>query len=128
MQVLDDRTGGHQGAIVDLPDGNWFGFAMRDSGPIGRVTNISPITWKDNWPLWGEPDNPGHIPTKARKPIDGQPAVTWPASTDFNSTQLPLEWEWNHNPDNQLWSLTDARAFCASGRRPPQTFGPHETH
>ena len=50
IQVLDDRMGGHQWAIVDLPDGRWYGFVMRDSGPIGRVTIICPITWQDVWP------------------------------------------------------------------------------
>ena len=32
IRVLDDASGGHQGAIVDLPDGGWYGFVMRDSG------------------------------------------------------------------------------------------------
>ena len=36
IRVLDDAHGGHQGAIVDLPDGNWYGFVMRDGGPIGH--------------------------------------------------------------------------------------------
>src|SRR5690606_26741961 len=28
-------------------------------------------------------------------------------SDDFNTTTLPLAWQWNHNPVNSLWSLTD---------------------
>jgi beta-xylosidase len=52
---IDDTTGGHQGALVDLPDGGWYGFVMRDAGAIGRVTNISPVFWQDDWPVWGTP-------------------------------------------------------------------------
>ena len=111
IRVLDDSKGGHQGAIVDLPDGNWYGFVMRDSGPIGRMTNICPVEWKDNWPVWGEPDNPGRVPATAKKPIAGQPVIARPTSTDFDGPHLPLDWQWNHNPDDTRWSLTDRPGY-----------------
>ncbi len=111
IRVLDDRNGGHQGAIVDLPDGKHYGFVMRDSGPIGRVTNICPITWKDNWPLWGEPDSPGHVPATARKPISGHPVIAWPASAGFDGPRLPLNFQWNHNPDDTRWSLSERPGY-----------------
>ena len=111
IKALDDSTGGHQGAIVDLPDGSWYGFVMRDSGPIGRVTNISPITWKDEWPLWGEPDRPGRVPERARKPIQGRPVVERPISTGFDGPRLDLDWQWNHNPDDARWSLAERPGF-----------------
>lgn len=105
--LLDDRTGGHQGAIVDLPDGNWFGFVMRDCGAVGRMTYLSPIFWRDDWPVFGTPGAPGRVPAIARKPIPGQ-AVGQPAtSDDFASPTLGLQWQWNHNPDNSRWSLTE---------------------
>ena len=84
---------------------------MRDSGPIGRVTNICPITWKDDWPLWGEPDNLGRVPARARKPITGHPAIARPISTDFDGLRLPLDWQWNHNPDDTRWSLSERPGF-----------------
>ena len=84
---------------------------MRDSGPIGRVTNICPVAWKDNWPVWGDPDNPGRVPATAKKPIAGQPAIARPASTDFDGPHLPLDWQWNHNPDDTRWSLTDRPGY-----------------
>jgi Glycosyl hydrolases family 43 len=43
IEPLNDRTGGHQGALVDLPDGDCYGFVMKDCGAIGRMTYISPI-------------------------------------------------------------------------------------
>jgi xylan 1,4-beta-xylosidase len=111
IEVLDDRTGGHQGALVDLPDGTWYGFVMCDKGPIGRVTNISPITWKDEWPLWGEADAVGKVPDKARKPIANHDSIRWPRGEEFDGKEIGLNWQWNHNPDNERWSLTERPGF-----------------
>ena len=122
IRVLDDRTGGHQGAIVDLPDGRWYGFVMRDSGPIGRVTNICPITWKNDWPLWGEPDNLGRVPAQARKPITDHPAIARPISTDFDGLRLPVDWQWNHNPDDTRWSLSERPGYLRLRPTPAPDF------
>jgi beta-xylosidase len=51
IEPLNDRTGGHQGAIVDLPDGSWYGFVMKDCGAVGRMTFLSPIFWTNDWPV-----------------------------------------------------------------------------
>jgi beta-xylosidase len=111
IEPLNDRTGGHQGAIVDLPDGNWFGFVMKDCGAIGRMTYLSPIFWTNNWPVWGTPDAPGKVPAVARKPIPGKPIAQPATSDDFSSPALGLQWQWNHNPDNTRWSLTERPGF-----------------
>ncbi|MFZ2995821.1 glycoside hydrolase 43 family protein [Sphingobium sp.] len=108
---IDDTTGGHQGAMVDMPDGSWYGFVMVDKGAIGRMTNISPIFWKDDWPYWGTPDKPDHVPDRSRKPIQGHPFVEPPSSDDFSASQLGLQWQWNHNPDDSKWSLTQRPGF-----------------
>jgi len=104
---IDDTSGGHQGALVDLPDGGWFGFVMEDSGAVGRMTNLSPVFWKDGWPIWGTPDAPGRVPKRARKPIAGQPVAQPASSDDFARARLGLQWQWNHNPDPARWSLTE---------------------
>lgn len=42
--------------------------------------------------------------------IDGDYAGTFLAGDDdfsYSSNQLNLLWQWNHNPDNTAWSLTD---------------------
>ncbi|HWI86256.1 MAG TPA: glycoside hydrolase 43 family protein [Sphingomonas sp.] len=102
---IDDKSGGHQGALVDLPNGDWFGFVMYDAGSPGRMTNLSPIFWKEDWPVWGTPDAPGRVPAVARKPIQGFPFKEPAASDDFNKRTLGLQWQWNHNPDDAGWSL-----------------------
>lgn len=108
---IDDRTGGHQGALVDLPDGGWYGFVMKDCGTIGRMTNISPVFWEDEWPVWGTPDAPGRVPDIAAKPITGKPTVKLATSDEFDTDQLGLQWQWNHNPDNSRWSLTERPGY-----------------
>jgi beta-xylosidase len=108
---LDDRTGGHQGAIVDLPDGSWYGFVMKDCGAVGRMTYISPIFWTNNWPVWGTPDAPGKVPAVAPKPIPGRPLRHPATSDDFSSPTLGLQWQWNHNPNDTRWSLTERPGF-----------------
>jgi beta-xylosidase len=108
---LDDTKGGHQGAIIDLGDGSWYGFIMRDCGAVGRMTNLCSIFWKDDWPIWGTPETPGRVPSSARKPIQGK-TVCQPATSDeFDSTTLGLQWLWNHNPDDSRWSLAERRGW-----------------
>ncbi|WP_081871746.1 glycoside hydrolase 43 family protein [Parvularcula oceani] len=108
---IDDRTGGHQGAIVDLPDGTDYGFVMVDAGGIGRLTNISPVHWKDGWPIWGTPEAPGRVPASAPKPIKGVAPHMPQTSDDFSSSRLGLQWQWNHNPVDGRWSLTERPGF-----------------
>lgn len=109
MPSINDGSGsGHQGGVVQLENGDWYGFAMLDAGPIGRITNISPIAWEKDWPVWG--DN-NVIPGLAPKPILGQPIVVHPVSTDFDGPSLPPDYRWNHNPDNSRWSLTERPGY-----------------
>jgi beta-xylosidase len=108
---IDDTTGGHQGALVDMPGGGWYGFVMLDAGAIGRVTNISPVFWQDGWPVWGTPDAPGRVPATAAKPILGKPFVEPPSSDDFGEPTLGRQWQWNHNPDDSRWSLSQRPGY-----------------
>ena len=109
VRAIDDGSGsGHQGGIVQLENGQWYGFAMRDSGPIGRMTNIGQITWANDWPVWG---NNNVIPNQAVKPILGHPMVIHPVSTDFDGPNLPPDYRWNHNPDNSRWSLAEREGY-----------------
>ncbi|MGC9943774.1 MAG: glycoside hydrolase 43 family protein [Verrucomicrobiota bacterium] len=122
VEQIDDRTGGHQGAIVDLPDGKWYGFVMRDCGAIGRMTCLCPIFWTNNWPVWGTPDSPGMVPATAPKPIQGKPICQPATSDDFNSPALGLQWQWNHNPDDSRWSLTERPGFLRLRPTPATNF------
>jgi hypothetical protein len=109
----------HQGGIVDLPNGDWWGFSMLDFRSVGRTTAISPVTWIDGWPYFGLPGNLGRSPrtwTKpavdvkaephalaAPKPGEGGP---YQRSDDFSGSELLPVWQWNHNPVASKWSLS----------------------
>lgn len=99
----------HQGGIVDTPNGDWYYMAFIDAYPGGRVPVLAPISWgSDGWPTlqlvdggWGQSYPSPDVPAPP-----GQ--VKSPTGIDnFTSSSLGPEWEWNHNPDNSKWSLSD---------------------
>lgn len=112
--INDDHTypgnGLHQGGMVQLKDGSWWFIIMQDRGEIGRTPNLEPVTWIDGWPMLGL-DGKG-VETY-RKPDVGQvypPAV--PATSDeFNTSLLGLQWQWNHNPADDQWSLKERKGY-----------------
>ncbi|MGF6849837.1 beta-xylosidase [Chitinophaga sp. W3I9] len=112
--MQDDHTypgnGLHQGGMVQLKDGSWWAIIMQDRGPIGRVPNLEPVTWEDGWPVFGKK---GIGIDTFQKPITGNSSpITVPASSDeFDTTSLALQWQWNHNPDNTKWSLTERPGY-----------------
>jgi len=102
----------HQGGIVETPAGEWWGFSMMDFNSLGRLTGLSPITWKDGWPYFGLPGNLGRSPRTWVKPKTGalsKPTAPFERSDDFSARTLKPLWQWNHAPDDTKWSLTERR-------------------
>jgi xylan 1,4-beta-xylosidase len=100
----------HQGGIVDLPNGEWWGFSMLDFRSVGRTTALSPVTWHDGWPYFGLPGNLGRTPRTWTKPAVAarvEPHAPYQRSDDFSGTGLLPVWQWNHNPVDAKWSLTE---------------------
>ncbi|WP_221902311.1 glycoside hydrolase family 43 protein [Croceicoccus marinus] len=110
-----DRFGAsplHQGGIVELPNGDWWGFSMMDVRSMGRTVYLSPVTWKDGWPFFGLPGNLGRSPRSWLKPATGHddpPRPTWQRSDDFTGPELQPIWQWNHLPVGDAWTLQDGR-------------------
>ena len=109
--VLQDK-GVAQGGIVDTPEGKWFAYLFRDFGSVGRIPYLVPVTWIDGWPF---PGKNGHVPDTLDLPSGRGPIPGIVISDDFlrrkGEPPLPLAWQWNHNPDNSLWSLTERPGF-----------------
>jgi beta-xylosidase len=109
--ALQDR-GIAQGGLIDTPQGSWFAYLFRDYGSVGRIPYLVPVTWKDEWPVLG---NNGKVPDVLPLPASNglMPGVV--ASDEFTRSKkdpaLPLVWQWNHNPDNTLWSVTQRPGF-----------------
>lgn len=110
--ALTATTGGHQGAIVDTDDADhWYGFVHQDSGAVGRMPQLGPVFWENDWPIFGTPAKRDVIAEVNPKPINGLPLGQVATSDDFDKPVLGPQWQWNHNPDNTRWSLTERPGF-----------------
>jgi beta-xylosidase len=103
--ALQDR-GIAQGGLIDTPDGNWYAYLFRDCGSVGRIPYLAPVTWEDDWPVLGVDGKvPGELDLPESKGLI--PGIV--ASDDFKRKRgepdLPLVWQWNHNPNNDFWSV-----------------------
>ena len=113
--IVEDNSsyppnGLHQGGMVQLKNGDWWFIIMQDRGPIGRVPHLLPVTWVDGWPMLGV--NGKDAITYQKPNVGEQVKITIPAtSDDFNKKQLGLQWQWNHNPDNSKWSLSERKGY-----------------
>lgn len=135
--VLDDNLDFHnagvaQGGIIDTVDGEWYCFLFQDHGAVGRAPVLMPMRWENDWPVVGID---GKAPKSAEIPIKGKDKKSIVTSdefinsqivrpyhnfansleeageNDYNGSNLLLEWQWNHNPDNRLWSLTEREGY-----------------
>ena len=111
--ILESDFGGFpyvgQGTIVDTEDGDWYGIIFQDRGGVGRVLTLSPVRWIDGWPMIG--DENGKVPETMRPYKSGQPVKSIVCSDDFDNTKLGLHWQWNHNPIDNAWSLSERLGF-----------------
>lgn len=136
----------HQGGIVQTPAGEWWGFSMMDANSVGRLTALSPVTWKDGWPYFGLPGNLGRTPRVWVKPktesvgsagaLGGSNAARVTRSVGpvnatsapyvrndaFSAAKLANIWQWNHVPDNTQWSLTERAGFLRLHALPAPDF------
>ncbi len=113
----------HQGGIVDLPNGDWWGVSMLDFRAVGRTTCLSPVTWKDGWPYFGLEGNLGRTPRTWLKPNVEEvvePHAPYVRSDDFNGKALQRVWQWNHEPDDAHWRL--AKGVLSIDAQPAKSF------
>lgn len=101
-----------QGGLIDTPDGRWFSYLFKDAGGVGRIPYLVPVKWEKDWPILGVN---GKVPeTLDLPPSKGLiPGIV--NSDEFTRKKgdaaLPLVWQWNHNPDNSLWSVKEREGY-----------------
>ena len=98
-----------QGTIFDTPEGEWYGFIFQDRDGLGRAPMLMPCTWVDGWPMLGDKD--GKVPERMQKPLQGEPVKGITKSDDFKEGKLGLHWQWNHNPVDNAWSLSERPGY-----------------
>ena len=98
-----------QGGLIDTPEGNWYALLFQDHGSVGRIPYLVPVTWEEGWPVFGVN---GQVPVQLDIPVENDtiPEIVAPDEFDWDS-DFPLVWQWNHNPDNDYWSVTDRPGY-----------------
>ena len=131
-KIALQNNGVAQGSIFDTPDGKWYAMLFRDNGAVGRIPYLVPVTWSNDWPVFGNA-----APATLELPNPAYSGFNMVTSDDFNDETLALEWQWNHNPDNANWSLkakkgsmrittsrVDSRLYYAKNTLTQRSFGP----
>jgi len=115
-------NGPHQGAWVQTNSGeDWF-IHFQDKGTYGRVVHLQPMKWIKEWPVIGiDPDGDGiGNPVEIyKKPNVGKSHTISapPASDEFNSPYLGLQWQWHANPE-VYWGFPTKMGFYTLFCRP----------
>ena len=97
-------NGPHQGALVDTQTGEWWFLHFNDKGAYGRVVDLEPVIWTDDFPIMG---NDGEPVLRFKKPNVGKSyQVQTPQDSDeFNGNQLSPQWQWHANEPQAPWGM-----------------------
>lgn len=104
-------NGPHQGAWVELKNGDSWFVHFQDRGPYGRIVHLQPMKWLNDWPVIGidkDGDGKGEPVSEYKLPSVGRRSqVQVPqTSDDFSSSALGLQWQWHANSKDSWASLT----------------------
>ena len=139
--VLDDdlgfrNSGIAQGGIVEGPEGVWHSIMFQDSGAVGRLPILVPVSWEKNtegkpYPVFGKEGKASReLVTESLKPgyeyspltgsddFDYDPSVMFSEDKEhYGSFGFKSFWQFNHEPDlnlvgidkdsKRLWIRTD---------------------
>jgi beta-xylosidase len=104
-------NGPHQGALIDLPNGDWWFLHFQDAGAYGRIVHLQPVIWKDGWPFMGrdlDGNGIGEPVLQCPKPAigHGSPVAVPKTGDEFDSPALGRQWQWPANFSEAWFSLT----------------------
>jgi beta-xylosidase len=111
IQGASQVNGPHQGGWVELESGeSWF-LHFQDKGAYGRIVHMQPVAWVDGWPVMGnavDGNGVGEPLERYRKPEVGKqyPVEVPAASDDFAAPVLGSQWQWQANPSDEWYSLS----------------------
>lgn len=116
FKVMDDDpgfpgSGVAQGGIVDTPDGEWYAILFQDSGAVGRIPHLMPVTWDGDKPVFGDAgviperfDTPDLNPGYRYLPLVGSDDFRseGPGDCICDSFGFRSFWQFNHEPEPGL--------------------------
>lgn len=100
----------NQGGLVEGPDGKWYFFTHHGTGDwAGRIASLLPVHWVEGWPIIGQvgDDGIGTMVWQAPMPSANASAQIPQLSDSFDAPSMAPQWEWNYQPRNEMWSLTE---------------------
>ena len=100
----------NQGGIVEGPDGKWYFFTHHGTGDWGgRIASLLPVTWTGDWPIIGEiqPDGLGAMQWRGGMPALTEEVLRLTRSDDFDSGTVAPQWQWNYQPRDEMFSLSE---------------------
>lgn len=109
LPCLEEREP-NQGGIIEGPDGNWYFLTHHGSGDwAGRIMSLLPVAWENGWPMMGTRvgDGIGGMTWAAKMPAKKGKNIVLQTSDDFSSSVINHQWQWNYQPRNEMFSLTD---------------------
>lgn len=115
-QGSTETNGPHQGAYLELDNGeSWF-IHFQEHIAYGRIVHLQPVAWRDEWPVIGrDPDGDGTGEPVAVHTKPGVGASYLPmfpqTSDDFSAARLGLQWQWHANNQHGWYSLTDRPGY-----------------
>jgi len=99
----------HQGGYVETPRGEGWFLHFNSTGAYGRVLHLQPVHWVKDWPVMGDRGQP--VLQHAAPDVGRTPPVALQDSDEFAAPTLGVQWEWNHNPLDDHWSLRARPGF-----------------
>jgi len=105
-------NGPHQGAYIELENGEGWFIHFQDKGAYGRILYLEPVVWRNDWPVIGRDDDGDSIGEPVliyKKPNIGKSyPVSIPQTSDnFTDSRLGLQWQWHANFKKCWYSLTE---------------------
>lgn len=110
MQNDSNINGPHQGALIPLIKGGYAFIHFQDLGVYGRVINLQPCTFINDWPICGEIKDdllPGTPYSKHEYLIDKKSNYEIVSSDDFKEQSLSLMWQTPSNMKISWYRLDD---------------------
>lgn len=100
----------NQGGIVEGKDNNWYFLTHHGTGDwSGRVVSLLPVTWINDWPIIGDvqPELIGKMSWAGKMPYSSGSSFRIQRSDDFDDAELAPQWQWNYQPRQEMFSLTE---------------------
>lgn len=117
--IIDDDMGYRhlgvaQGGMIDTPWGDWYLFMFQDRGALGRAPMLIPMVFdEDGFPtIAGDGRVPRLVSCRSTRPeyqyepLNGNDDFMYEPDAE-GKVHLKLFWQFNHNPVEQYWSVTE---------------------